>query len=148
MCCCWYKLGTHTITNPTVVTKKLSKSQEAKPTKALVVSQTKRANNRLKVIGETCWNLAQRRDTRQPERVHKLINARLDRELTLEDSAGQALRDAVRQVSSWEFGIQRLLPLWKPFKMKASGVVTEMVLAQQPSCAPAACPAANRTEPS
>ena len=78
-----------------MVTQKPSKSQEAKPTKALVVSQTKRANNRLKVIGETCWSLAQRRDTRQPERVHKQINARLDRELTPDDIAGQALRDAV-----------------------------------------------------
>ena len=60
-----------------------------------MVSQTKRANNRLKAIGETCWSLAQRRDTRQPERVHKLINARLDRELTPDGIAGQVLRDAV-----------------------------------------------------
>ncbi len=78
-----------------MATKKPSKSLEARPTKALVVSQTKRANNRLKVIGETCLSLAQGRDTQQPERVHKLINARLDRELTPDDIAGQALRDAV-----------------------------------------------------
>jgi hypothetical protein len=66
-----------------------------KPSKAQIVSQTKRANNRLKVIGETCLNLAQGRDTRPPERVHKQINARLDRELTPEDIAGPALRAAV-----------------------------------------------------
>ena len=66
-----------------------------KPTNAFIVSQTKRANNRLKVIGETCLNLAQGRDTRPPERDHKLINARLDRELTPDDIAGAALRDAV-----------------------------------------------------
>ena len=66
-----------------------------KPTKAFIVSQTKRANNRLKVIGETCLNLAQGRDTRPPERVHKLLAARLDRELTPSDTAGPALRAAV-----------------------------------------------------
>ena len=66
-----------------------------KPTKAFIVSQIKRANNRLKVIGETCLNLAQGRDTRPPERVHKQINARLDRELTPDGIAGQVLRDAV-----------------------------------------------------
>jgi len=66
-----------------------------KPTKAFIVSQTKRANNRLKVIGETCLNLAHGRDTRPPERVRKQINARLDRELTPEDIAGPALRAAV-----------------------------------------------------
>ena len=73
-----------------------------KPTKAFIVSQTKRANNRLKVIGETCLNLAQGRDTRPPERVHKLLAARLDRELTPDDTAGQALRDAVE--AFWQRG--------------------------------------------
>jgi hypothetical protein len=58
-----------------------------KPTKSFIVSQTKRANNRLKVIGDTCLNLAQGRDTRQPERVQKQINTRLDRELTPSDIA-------------------------------------------------------------
>lgn len=66
-----------------------------KPTKAFIVSQTKRANNRLKVIGETCLNLAQGRDTRPQERDHKQINARLDRELTPLDSTDPALRAAV-----------------------------------------------------
>lgn len=71
-----------------------------KPPKSQVVAQTKRANNRLKVIGETCLNLAQGRDTRAPERVHKQINARLDRELTPDD--GTALRDAVE--AFWQRG--------------------------------------------
>ena len=66
-----------------------------KPTKSQVVAQTKRANNRLKVIGETCLDLAQDRDTRPPERVHKLLAARLDRELTPSDTAGPSLRAAV-----------------------------------------------------
>jgi len=67
----------------------------ATKTKSFIVSQTKRANNRLKVVGETCLNLAQGRDTRQPERVQKQLAARLDRELTPSDLAGPALRDAV-----------------------------------------------------
>lgn len=71
-----------------------------KPTKSFIVSQTKRANNRLKVIGETCLNLAQGRDTRQPERVQKQLAARLDRELTPSDIAGPALRDTVE--SFWQ----------------------------------------------
>jgi len=75
-----------------------------KPTKAFIVSQTKRANNRLKVIGETCLNLAQGRNTRPHERVHKQINARLDRELTPADIAGPALRDAVD--AFWQRGDQ------------------------------------------
>ena len=66
-----------------------------KPTKAEVVNKTKRANNRLKVIGETCLDLAQGRDSRLPERVHKLLAARLDRELTPSDTAGPSLRAAV-----------------------------------------------------
>ena len=73
-----------------------------KPTKAFIVSQTKRANNRLKVIGETCLNLAQGRDIRPPERVHKLLAARLDRELTPSDTAGPSLRAAVE--AFWQSG--------------------------------------------
>ena len=73
-----------------------------KPTKAFIVSQTKRANNRLKVIGETCLNLALGRDTRSPKRVHKQMNARLDRELTPSDIAGPALRAAVE--AFWQCG--------------------------------------------
>ena len=73
-----------------------------KPTKAFIVSQTKRANNRLKVIGETCFNLADGRDKRPPERVHKLLAARLDRELTPSDTAGPSLRAAVE--AFWQSG--------------------------------------------
>ena len=73
-----------------------------KPTKAFIVSQTKRANNRLKVIGETCLNLAQGRDIRPPERVHKLLTARLDRELTPSNTAGPSLRAAVE--AFWQSG--------------------------------------------
>jgi hypothetical protein len=72
------------------------------PTKAFIVSQTKRANNRLKVIGETCLNLVQGRDTRSPERVHKQTNVRLERELAPSDTAGPALRDAVE--TFWQRG--------------------------------------------
>jgi len=93
MCCYWFRLYAY-YPDPIVATKK--------PTKAFIVSQTKRANNRLKVIGETCLNLAQGRDTRPPERVHKQINARLDRELTPTDIAGPDLRAAVE--AFWQRG--------------------------------------------
>ena len=80
--------STLTITVSFAATKEVSK--------AFNVSQTKRANNKLKVVGEACLNLAQHRDTRPPGRIHKLINASLDRELKALDSAGPDLRVAVK----------------------------------------------------
>jgi hypothetical protein len=64
-------------------------------TKTETVNQIKRANNRLKVVGETCLRIAQQRDSRPPDRVQKQLTARLDRELTKDDTAGPALREAV-----------------------------------------------------
>jgi hypothetical protein len=46
-------------------------------------------------VSETCLNVAHGRDTLAPERVQKRLSSRLDGELTAEDRAGAALRDAV-----------------------------------------------------
>ena len=64
-------------------------------TKSEAVRSVKLANNRLKPIGESCYGIALQRDNRPPQKLHRLTLARLDRELTPEDSAGPALRDAV-----------------------------------------------------
>jgi hypothetical protein len=64
-------------------------------TKSEAVSTVKRANNRLKPVGDACFRIAQQRDIRLPQKEQKLMLARLDRELTPEDIAGPALRDAV-----------------------------------------------------
>ena len=64
-------------------------------TKSEAVRAVKNANNRLKPVRDTCYRIAQQRDIRLPQKEQKLMLARLERELTPEDSAGPALRDAV-----------------------------------------------------
>ena len=64
-------------------------------TKSEAVSTVKRANTRLKPVGDACYRIAQQRDIRLPQKEQKLMLARLERELTPEDSAGPALSDAV-----------------------------------------------------
>ena len=59
------------------------------------VALTKLANGRLKIVGDTCLAIAEGRSRRHPERERKLIAARLDRELTADDSGATTLRDAV-----------------------------------------------------
>lgn len=44
---------------------------------------------------DACYRIAQQRDIRLPQKEQKLMLARLDRELTMEDAAGPLLRNAV-----------------------------------------------------
>ena len=64
-------------------------------TKTEAIRAVKNANTRLKPIGAACYRIAQQRDIRPPQQERKLMLARLDRELSSEDTAGPALREAV-----------------------------------------------------
>lgn len=68
-------------------------------TKSEAIRAVKNANTRLKPVGDACYRIAQQRDIRLPQQEQKLMLARLDRELTPEDTAGPALREAV--VTFW-----------------------------------------------
>ena len=63
--------------------------------KTEIVLQTKRANTRLKPVGDVCLAIAQRRRHRPLPRERALMLARLERELKEDDAAGPNLRDAV-----------------------------------------------------
>ena len=63
--------------------------------KTEIVLQTKRANTRLKPVGDVCYTIAQRRCHRPLPRERALMLARLERELKEDDPAGLNLRDAV-----------------------------------------------------
>ena len=64
-------------------------------TKSEAVRTVKLANTRLKPVADICVRIACQRDNRSPQKLQKLVLARLDRELTQEDTEGPALRKAV-----------------------------------------------------
>lgn len=64
-------------------------------TQSEAIRAVKNANTRLKPIGAAGYRIAQQRDIRPPQQERKLMLARLDRELSPEDTAGPALREAV-----------------------------------------------------
>jgi len=64
-------------------------------TKLEAIQATKRANNRLKPVSDAAVRIISGRGIRTLEKEQKLMLARLDRELTEDDTRGRALRDAV-----------------------------------------------------
>ncbi len=67
----------------------------ARMTKLEAIRTVKRANNRLKPVGDICYDFAYQRGKRLPEKEQQLMLARLERELSPDDTAGPALNNAV-----------------------------------------------------
>lgn len=64
-------------------------------TKLEAVMLTKRANNRLKIVGETCYHLARSKPSPENHKQFKSVLARIDRELKPKDVFREELTEAV-----------------------------------------------------
>ena len=58
----------------------------ARMTKLEAIRTVKRANNRLKPVGDICYDFAYQRGKRLPEKEQQLMLARLERELSPDDT--------------------------------------------------------------
>ncbi len=64
-------------------------------TKLEAVMLTKRANNRLKIVGDTCYQLARSKPSPENHKQLKSLLARIDRELKPKDAFQEELTEAV-----------------------------------------------------
>ena len=83
----------------------------ARMTKLEAIRTVKRANNRLKPVGDICYDFAYQRGKRLPEKEQQLMLARLERELSPDDTAGPALNNAVERWPPCSDRKQRFLSL-------------------------------------
>ena len=81
--------------------------------KTVTILATKRANRRLSPVADVCLAIANKHHHRSLDKERKLMLARLDREITPEDQAGPALRQAVEAFWQGVDGNQPLAPLAK-----------------------------------